>query len=78
MNAKNKAEQIFNRFYTLFIETNSEISEEITISILSKECSIITVNEVIADASKKNSHIDRNQLSDYDYWWEVKKELQKM
>lgn len=78
MTPKEKAEELFSRYYVMMLETDSEISEEITISILSKQCSIIAVNEVIADANNKVYHIGRNGLTDYDYWWEVKQEIEKL
>jgi non-ribosomal peptide synthetase component E (peptide arylation enzyme) len=77
MTPKEKAEELINRFIPHTRVFHEVLGWEDYIDS-AKQCSIIAVNEVLADASKKISHIDRNGLSDYEYWWEVKKELDKL
>jgi hypothetical protein len=74
MTPKEKAEEIWDRMiYHIMYNCQPTLS-----SMIAKQCAIIAVNEVLGDASKKNSHIHRNGLSDYDYWWEVKQEIEKL
>jgi hypothetical protein len=47
MNPKEKAVQLFNKYYVSILEVNNDLSEEILISILAKKHALIAVDEVL-------------------------------
>jgi prolyl-tRNA editing enzyme YbaK/EbsC (Cys-tRNA(Pro) deacylase) len=47
MNPKEKAVQLFNKYYVSILEVNNDLSEEILISILAKKQALIAVDEVL-------------------------------
>lgn len=69
MTAKEKAEELFNKFYTLNYEWDGVLNKE-----WAKESAIITVNEIKKSAPLK----PLNPLGAYPYWKEVKEEIQKL
>jgi hypothetical protein len=66
MSPKEKAIELTNKFVTANIEEVGELAA----AIVSKECAIIAVDEII------------NQLEDNsvgsDYWYDVKQEIEKL
>jgi len=72
MTPKEKANELFSRYYVMLLKTDSDISEEITISLLSKQCALIAVDEII-DA------LDKSLINaDIEWWKEVKQEIKKI
>jgi hypothetical protein len=47
MNPKEKAVQLFNKYYVSILEVNNDLSEEIIISILAKKHALIAVDEIL-------------------------------
>lgn len=47
MNAKQYAEQLYNKYYAIIFEYGEEMSQEVVVSILAKKCAIQAVNEMI-------------------------------
>ena len=81
MTPKEKAASIFNQHYVLFLEADSDISEEILISILAKKCALLSVKEVIEQWEVIDTYIadGRGELNqNLKYWYEVRKELNKL
>lgn len=90
MDAKTKASQLFSKFYTILIESNSDISQEILITDLSKKCAMLAVNEIIDSLSSfgyngamydsfttgKITFVD-DELPE-DYWNQVKNEIENI
>jgi len=75
MTPKEKANELFSRYYVMLLKTDSDISEEITISLLSKQCALIAVNEILSMGIMSDSGDWRMAKS---YWEEVKKEIEKI
>lgn len=74
MNPKEKANELFDRYYQNILIYGEELSQEITISLLTKKSALIAVNEII-----KAKKLDLGIMSlDYKYWEKVKKEIQKL
>lgn len=48
MTAKQYANELYNRFYAIIFERGEEMSEEIVISLLAKECAKQAVKEILA------------------------------
>lgn len=69
MTPKEKADELFTKYYVMLLETDSGVSEEITISLLSKQFALIAAKEVLYDV--------RN-YSRKDYWLQVIKEIEKL
>jgi hypothetical protein len=88
MKPKEKAHQLVDRYYQTtpmeqwFKVPKKYLKSGIIIEYKSwqhaKECAIIAVNEIISQSSNKVVHLDRNGLTDYDYWWQVKKEIENL
>jgi len=78
MTPKEKAVQLFNKYYVLILEIDHDLSQEIIISILAKKQALIAVDEIIETLNKDIRDIDvvGNILLDLiDYWIDVKTEL---
>jgi hypothetical protein len=75
MIAKEKAVQLFNKYYVSILEVNNDLSEEILISILAKQCAIIAVDEIILLTEWYDRRYISNQL---EYWIDVKSELSNL
>ena len=82
MTPKEKANKLFSRYYVTLLKTDSDISEEITISLLSKQCALIALDEILnSDPNNLHSEYDYNEYKlgvDVDYWQEVKQEIEKI
>ena len=94
MNPKEKATQLFNKYYVSILEINHDLSEEVIISILAKKQALIAVDEIIEALSKLNvevlhteygsklieinGEIRTNYGSHVIYWIEVKNEINKL
>jgi hypothetical protein len=72
---KEKALQLFHEYYFEISQVNSDISEEILVSVLSIKLAIIGVDEILKLlVSQGVTRVDKN----YKYWIRVKRELQKL
>lgn len=70
MTSKEKAVQLFNKYYVSILEVNNDLSEEILISILAKKHALIAVDEIL-----EANHIWYKDAIPYKYWIEVKNEI---
>lgn len=73
MNPKEKATQLFNKYYVSILEINHDLSEEIIISILAKKHALIAVDEILSA-----NHIWYKGTIPYNYWQQVKNEIEKL
>lgn len=73
MTPKKKAEDLIDKMYR-------KINGETTLKDYKQaiQCTIITVDEILTIASTNHVTVGRNQLTDFDFWTEVKNELNKM
>jgi len=74
MNPKEKAVQLFNKYYVSILEVNNDLSEEITISILAKKHALITVTEII-NSNPHSNPFNTDVHSTMQYWIDVKNEI---
>ena len=72
MTSKEKAVQLFNKYYVSILEINNDLSEEIIISILAKKQALIAVDEIISVVEWYDRRHISNQLI---FWIDVKTEL---
>jgi len=70
MTAKDKAQSLFNTYYTIFMEHGGECSEEILVSVLSIQCGIVACETIIKEY--KEMYIDNK------FWKAVITELKAM
>jgi len=68
MTPKEKAVQLFNKYYVSILEVNNDLSEEIIISILAKKQAIIAVDEILNVAYYSTDDI-------YEFYYDVSVEL---
>lgn len=81
MTPKEKATSIYNQYYILLLEADSDVSEEVLISILAKKCAILSVKEVIEQWEVIDVYLadGRGELNpNLKYWYEVREELNKL
>lgn len=71
MNPKEKATQLFNKYYVSILEINHDLSEEIIISILAKKQALIAVYEILKVAFYSTVEI-------YNFYLEVRIEIEKL
>ena len=72
--AKEKAVQLFNKYYVSILEVNNDLSEEIIISVLAKKQALIAVTEII-NSNPHSNPFNTKIYSTMQYWIEVKNEL---
>jgi len=70
MTAKQKAEELVHTYRVLLMDDGEDYGEEILVSMLSKQCALIAVDEII-------NEIQFMAESDegLPYWQEVRKEI---
>lgn len=81
MTPKEKATSIYNQHYVLLLEADSDISQEVLISILAKKCALLSVKEVVEQWEVIDTYIadGRGELNqNLKYWYEVREELNKL
>jgi len=77
MTPKEKATQLFNKYYVSILEINHDLSEEVIISILAKKHSLIAVTEII-NSNPHSNPFNTDIHSTMQYWIEVKNEIEKL
>jgi hypothetical protein len=76
MTPKEKADELFTGYYVMLLETDSQISEEIIISILSQQLALIAVDEIIQEVIESaNNEIKSTRVI---YWQKVKQEIENL
>ena len=76
MTPKEKADELFTRYYVMLLETDSQISEEVIISILSQQLALIAVDEIIQEVVESaDNEIKSMRVI---YWQKVKQQINKL
>lgn len=70
MTPKKKAQELFDKYYLIC----QEFTEEIQCSIQAKQCALIAVEEII-NYLEITLGVDKE---DFEYWYEVKREIEKL
>ena len=71
MNPKEKATQLFNKYYVSILEIDHDLSEEIIISILAKKHALIALDEILKVAFYSTVEI-------YNFYLEIRIEIEKL
>ena len=71
MNAKDKAEELVNKYRMILMHSDTDLGEEIQCSLIAKQCALISVNEILSLFSPMWVHIE-------EYYKEVKQEIEKL
>jgi hypothetical protein len=66
---KEKAKELFDQYYMLIFNIGEDLANEIIISILAKQCSLIAVKQILDN--DLNSEV-------YYYWEEVEEEINNL
>lgn len=77
MNPKEKAVNLFNKYYVSILEINNDLSEEVIISILAKKHALIAVTEII-NSNPHSNPFNTDVHSTMQYWIDVKNEIEKL
>jgi hypothetical protein len=76
MKAKEKAENLVNRYRMVLMNEDTNCGHEILCTSIAKQCAIIAVDEIL---SATNEMVDENTGYYTDeYWNEVKTEIEKI
>lgn len=67
MTPKDKAQDIFNSFYMILFDSESDKGEEVLVSSLAQKCAIEAVTQII-----------QAEVMHVSFWFKVQKELIKM
>ena len=70
MTPKEKAEQFVHTYRMLFMDVGGDYGEEILVSVLSKQCALIAVDEILS--------LFISDCEDTRYWTIVKQEIEKL
>jgi len=73
---KEKADELFTRYYVMLLETDSQISEEVIISILSQQLALIAVDKIIEEIVESTDNEVKSMR--IIYWEKVKQEINKL
>ena len=71
MNAKIKAVELFHQHYAILLDADSDISQEVLISVLAKRMALVTVEEIIQALTYAS---DVRPI----FWRQVKQEIEKL
>jgi hypothetical protein len=79
MTPKEKAEELFSKYYNSIEHTLSEEYSPHEMFVV-KQCALIAVNEIIYEIIEIDSQMSETHLLDKNlkYWQEVKKEIEKL
>jgi hypothetical protein len=70
MTAKEKARELVDKYRVLLMDDGEDYGEEILVSMLSKQCALIAVDEILS--------LFISECEDTRYWNEVKQEIAKL
>lgn len=80
MKAKEKAFELFNKYYQydiIIIGTESEFEERGISAYDAKKLALICIDEILQSNPTKNNSYDYGESNEF-YWHEVKTELEKL
>ena len=73
MTPKEKAKDLYNKFLR-YVPAEEEFEHE-----YSKQCALLAVEEIIPIVNSYENALSASQQSNYlEYWYEVKKEIEKL
>jgi hypothetical protein len=74
MTPKEKADELIRKYYRWGLHKDGQ-----SLSWLeSKECALIAVDEILQNVYDDRATIGRQNLTDKEYWTEVKQEIEKL
>jgi hypothetical protein len=74
MTPKEKADELIRKYYRWGLHKDGQ-----SLSWLeSKECALIAVDEILKNVYDDRATIGRQNLTDKEYWTEVKQEIEKL
>jgi hypothetical protein len=77
MTSKEKARELVHTYRVLLMDDGEDYGEEILVSMLSKQCALVSVIEVI-NSNPHSNPFTTIPVSTMDYWIKVKKEIAKL
>jgi hypothetical protein len=76
---KDKAEELVNQYRILFMNNGGDYVDELLVSMLSKQCALVAVDEIIEATTKIVDGGEGWQLVESNpYWQEVKQEIESL
>lgn len=75
MTPKEKAVELVDSFRIILIQSDTDAGEEIICTTIAKQCALIAVNEILQSHYALLTGI---KPSTYNYWQEVKTEIEKL
>jgi hypothetical protein len=72
MTTKEKAEELVNSYRIILMNEDTECGNEILCTSIAKQCALITVDEIWNELESERV------FEKYDYWLQVKKEIEKL
>ena len=72
MSPKEKAQELIHKYRMLLMDIGDDYGQEVLLSILSKECALIMVNELLTNSTFLLSY------GELYYWQQVKQEIEKL
>ena len=79
MNPKQKAENLVNKYRIILMNENTDCGCEILCTSIAKQNVIIAVDEILNFINPESYGLEMDiAFSQYDYWNEVKKEIEKL
>jgi hypothetical protein len=81
MTPKEKAEELVHQYRLILLQSDSDLSHEINLTIYAKKCALIAVDVILKDYSymqvvrNANSNTIHSQRV---FWQEVKQEIEKL
>ena len=79
MTAKEKAEELLDKYHELDIQEVSKYSNGIVVGLISKQCALIAVDEILSEYDIQSDGYRKFLDSDrVNYWQEVKNEIEKL
>lgn len=81
MTPKEKANELFDKYYVLILQTESDISEELQISILAEKLALIAVDEkikTVQDICDIKNGMTKEELEHITFLLDVKNEIEKL
>jgi hypothetical protein len=73
MSAKDKAIELVDTYRIMLMNSDTECGEEILCTVIAKSCALIAVDEILKQCW---DYRDIDLQASYDYWDEVKHEIQ--
>ncbi len=71
MTPKEKSEDLVNQFRIILMNEDTDCGSEILCTSIAKQCALILVNEIF---NSRKTHLVQS-IKFYEYWTEVKKEI---